>query len=113
MVSFFRKALQDIRFLPRNPFTEWLEIDQQKTDFRITVLNVTIDDVDLIYDPFLPHFESMIERFDFSCTQTLLLISSFGNLLEFRICKLGYENGDWFQDFIILWYTENAEFTQM
>ena len=50
---------------------------------------------------------------DFSCTQTLLLISSFGNLLEFRICKLGYENGDWFQDFIILWYTENAEFTQM
>ena len=64
MISFFRKALQDIRFLPRNPFTEWLEIDRQKTDFRITVLNVTIDDVDLIYDPFLPHFESMIERFE-------------------------------------------------
>ena len=64
LVSFFRKALQDIRFLPRNPFTEWLEIDRQKTDFRITVLNVTIDDVDLIYDPFLPHFESMIERFE-------------------------------------------------
>ena len=61
---FLRKALQDIRFLPRNPFTEWLEIDRQKTDFRITVLNVTIDDVDLIYDPFLPHFESMIERFE-------------------------------------------------
>ena len=50
---------------------------------------------------------------DFSCTQTLLLISSFGNLLEFRICKLEYENGAWFQDFIILWYTENTEFTQM
>ena len=46
------------------PFTEWLEIDRQKTDFRITVLNVTIEDVDLIYDPFLPHFESMIERFE-------------------------------------------------
>ena len=61
---FFRNALQDIRFLPRNPFTEWLEIDRQKTDFRITVLNVTIEDVDLIYDPFLPHFESMIERFE-------------------------------------------------
>ena len=66
LVSFFRKALQDIRFLPRNPFTEWLEIDRQKTDFRITVLNVTIDDVDLIYDPFLPHFESMIEGFEWT-----------------------------------------------
>ena len=65
MVSFFRNALQDIHFLPRNPFTEWLEIDRQKTDFRITVLNVTIEDVDLIYDPFLPHFESMIERLIF------------------------------------------------
>ena len=49
---------------------------------------------------------------DFSCRQTLLLISRFRNLLELRICKLGYENGDWFQDFIILRYTENAELTQ-
>ena len=61
---FCREALQDIRFLPRNPFTEWLEIDRQKTDFHITVLNVTIDDIDLIDDPFFPHFESMIERFE-------------------------------------------------
>lgn len=64
MVSFFRQALQDIRFLPHNPFTEWLEIDREKTDFRITVLNVTIDDIDRIYNPLCLHFESMIERFE-------------------------------------------------
>ena len=64
LVCFCREALQDIRFLPRNPFTEWLEIDRQKTDFRITVLNVTIDDIDLIDDPFFTHIESMIERFE-------------------------------------------------
>lgn len=63
MVSFFRQALQDIR-LPHNPFTEWLEIDRERTDFCITVLNVTTDDLDHIYNPFCPHFESMIERFE-------------------------------------------------
>ena len=64
MVCFCREALQDIGFLPWNPFTEWIEIDRQKTDFRITVLNVTIDDLGVIDDPFFPHVESMIERFE-------------------------------------------------
>ena len=43
--------LQDIRFSPGNPFTEWIEMNQQKTDFRITVLNVTLDDLNLIDKP--------------------------------------------------------------
>ena len=45
--------LQDIRFSPCNPFTEWIEMNQQETDFRITVLNVTLDDLNLIDKPFL------------------------------------------------------------
>ena len=44
--------MQDIRFLPLNPFSEWIDIDRQRTDFRITVLNVTLDDLDLVFDPF-------------------------------------------------------------
>ena len=64
MVSFFKQALQDIRLLPHNPFTEWVEIDREKTDFRITVLNVTIDDLDRIYNPFCLHVESLFERFE-------------------------------------------------
>ena len=44
--------MQDIRFSPLNPFTEWIEMNQQKTDFRITVLNVTLDDLKLIDEPF-------------------------------------------------------------
>ena len=64
MVRFCREALQDIRFLPRNPFTEWIEINRQKTDFRITVLNVTMDDLNLVDNPFFPYVESMIERFE-------------------------------------------------
>ena len=64
MVCFCREALQDIRFFPCNRFTEWIEIDRQKTDFRITVLNVTIDDLGVIDNPFFPHVESMIERFE-------------------------------------------------
>ena len=35
-------------------------MNQQKTDFRITVLNVTLDDL----EPFFPHIKSMIERFE-------------------------------------------------
>ena len=56
--------MQDIRFLPLNPFSEWIDIDRQRTDFRITVLNVTLDDLDLVFDPFFPHFDAMIERFE-------------------------------------------------
>ena len=52
LVCFYRKVLQDIRFSPCNPFTEWIEMNQQKTDFRITVLNVTLDDLKLIDEPF-------------------------------------------------------------
>ena len=59
MVCFCRNVLQDIRFLPCNPFTEWIETNRQKTDFRITVLNVTLDDLNLIDD-----IESKIERFE-------------------------------------------------
>ena len=64
MVCFCRETLQDISFLPCNPFTKWIEIDRQKTDFRITVLNITIDDLGVIDDPFFPHVESLIERFE-------------------------------------------------
>ena len=64
LVCFCREALQDIRFLPCNPFTEWIEINGQKTDFRITVLNVTMDDLNVIDDPFFPHIESTIESFE-------------------------------------------------
>ena len=65
-LSFFfsGKALQDIRFLPRCPFTQWIQTERYGSGFRITVLHVTIDDLDVIYDPFLPHFESMMERFE-------------------------------------------------
>ena len=64
MVCFCREALQDIRFLPCNPFTEWIEINRQKTDFRITVLNVTVDDLNLVDNSFFPYVESMIELFE-------------------------------------------------
>ena len=56
--------MQDIRFSPLNPFTEWIEINRQTTDFRITMLNVTIDDVKLVDNPFFPGIETMIERFE-------------------------------------------------
>ena len=56
--------MQDIRFSPLNPFTEWIEINRQTTDFRITNLNATIDDLKLIDEPFFPHITSMIERFE-------------------------------------------------
>ena len=64
LLVFSRKVLQDIRFLPRCPFTEGIRPERYSSGFRISVLHVTIDDIDLIYDPFLPHFESMIERFE-------------------------------------------------
>ena len=56
--------LQDICFSPLNPFTEWIEINRQTTDFRITILNVTIDDLKLVDNPFFPGIETMIERFE-------------------------------------------------
>ena len=56
--------LQDIRFSPLNPFTEWIEINRQTTDFRITILNVTIDDLKLVDNPFFPGIETMIEHFE-------------------------------------------------
>ena len=56
--------MQDIRFSPLNPFTEWIEINRQTTDFRITILNVTIDDVKLVSNPFFPHVEIMNDRFE-------------------------------------------------
>ena len=31
-------------------------MNQQKTDFRITVLNVTLDDLKLIDEPFFPAY---------------------------------------------------------
>ena len=72
MVCFCREALQDIPFLLCNPFTEWIEINRQKTDFRITDLNVTMDDLNVIDDPFFPHIESMIERFERTYAQLKL-----------------------------------------
>ena len=39
-------------------------MNQQKTDFRITVLNVTLDDLNLIDEPFFPHITSKIKRFE-------------------------------------------------
>ena len=57
--------IEDVRFLPLNPITEWLEINKHTTDFRITVLNVTLEDLKLkIVRPFGPHITCMIERFE-------------------------------------------------
>ena len=56
--------MQDIRFSPLNAFTEWIEINRQTTDFRITTLNVTIDDLKLVDNPFIAGIETMIERFE-------------------------------------------------
>ena len=56
--------MQDIRFSPLNPFTEWIEINRQTTDFCITILNVTIDDLKLVDNPFFAGIETMIERFE-------------------------------------------------
>ena len=55
--------MQDMRFSPLNPFTEWIEINRQTTDFCITILNVTIDDLKLVDNLFFPGIETMIERF--------------------------------------------------
>ena len=55
--------MQDIRFSQLNPFTEWIEINRQTTDFRITILNTTIDDLKLVDNPFFPSIETMIEHF--------------------------------------------------
>ena len=64
--------MQDIRFSPMNPFTEWVEINRQTTDFRIAVLNVTLDDLKLVNNPFFPHITSMIERFERTYTHLKL-----------------------------------------
>ena len=57
--------MQDVRFSPLNPFTEWVEINRLTTDFRITELNVTLDDLQLfIHKPFDSHDACMIERFE-------------------------------------------------
>ena len=56
--------MQDIRFSPLNPFTEWIEINRQTADFRITILNTTIDDLKLVDNTFFPSIETMIERFE-------------------------------------------------
>ena len=55
---------QDIRLSPLNPFSEWIEINTQTTDFRIAILNSTIDDVKLVNNPFFPHVEIMNDRFE-------------------------------------------------
>ena len=56
--------MQDIRFSPLNPFTEWIEINRQTIDFCITILNVTIDDLKLVDNRFFACIETMIERFE-------------------------------------------------
>ena len=56
--------MQDIRFSPLNPFTEWIEINRQTTDFRITILNVTIVDLKLVETPFFPGIKTMIKHFE-------------------------------------------------
>ena len=64
--------MQDIRFSPLKPFTEWIEINRQTTDFRITILNTTIDDLKLVDNPFLPSIETMIEHFERTYTHLRL-----------------------------------------
>ena len=77
--------MQDIRFSPLNPFTEWTEINRQTTDFRITILNVTIDDLKLVDNPFFAGIETMIERFERTYAHLKLEFPWFFSRLLWRV----------------------------
>ena len=62
---FSRKCLQDIRFLARCPWTEWVvNFDACTCRTPIALLHVTIDDLAAINQPFLNNVEEILDRFE-------------------------------------------------
>lgn len=60
-----RKCLQDIRFLPRCPLTEWVyNFDACTCRTRIDLLHVVIDDLASVNQLFLNNVEEILDRFE-------------------------------------------------
>lgn len=57
-------VLLDIKFVPRNSFSEWVEINRVSTDFRITILNHTIDHSIAFRNPNFFDFPSLRYQFE-------------------------------------------------
>lgn len=47
-----------------NGFSEWIDINRVSTDFRITILHFTIDDVIAFCNPFFFNYQSIRNRFE-------------------------------------------------
>ena len=54
----------DIKFAKRNPFSEWVDINRVSTDFRITLLNHTIDHAVCFRNPNFFDFPSLRVQFE-------------------------------------------------
>ena len=54
----------DVKFAPINPFSSWIDINRVSTDFRITVLHVTIDGLSSFCNPYFLDFHSLTEQFE-------------------------------------------------
>ena len=119
--SFFffvcRTTLLDIKFARRNPFSEWVEINKVSTDFRITILNQTIDHTIAIRNPYFFDFPSLryvsihiyelnfpgfFTKFFVFCSATLKTIGAFYNDLGV------YRNGtrQWFNEFVFIFWSD-------
>lgn len=59
-----RYVLLDIKFAKLNPFSCWVDINRVSTDFRITILNHTIDHSFCFSNPWFFNFHSLRQQFE-------------------------------------------------
>ena len=53
-----------MKFAVRNSFTGWIDINRVSTDFRIAILNHTIDHAIYFHKPYFSDFHSLREQFE-------------------------------------------------
>ena len=107
-------ALLDIKFAKLNPFSEWVDINRVSTDFRITVLNHTLDHSFAFRNPnffiFLhcainlnaPIYIYKLNFLGFSRRRVLEIVENFDN------CLGVYRDGTrrWFNEFVYLFWDQ-------
>ena len=57
-------TLLDIKFAKLNPFSGWVDINRVSTDFRITLLNHTLDHSLAFRNPHFFDFHSLRHQFE-------------------------------------------------
>ena len=53
-----------MKYAKRNPFSGWIDINRVSTDFRITILNHTIDHAICFHKPYFSDFQSLRVQFE-------------------------------------------------